>query len=187
MSPAERRLFHAQVADILEFLYSDRLDTIAIQLARHYSESGNREKSSFYLEKASDHAWHLGEIEQARNFFSKALIALETLDEKSIQKAYLLWRIGRTYFVTGYYELAEEQYRASTTFAQEAKNDDTLACSLISLASCLRRKQKIDEALKTIVNALEFLQETTNLSLKSRALRGLGIAYSVSHSDKVEL
>jgi predicted ATPase len=52
LSQGERILLHAEVAQALEELYYRQTDLIAVQLAHHYSQAGQKEKAIGYLLQA---------------------------------------------------------------------------------------------------------------------------------------
>ena len=45
---------HGEIAEVLETLYGEQSDEIAVQLARHYAEAGIQEKAAAYLLRAGD-------------------------------------------------------------------------------------------------------------------------------------
>ena len=81
LGAGERRLLHGEIAHVLEELYQDRLDGIAVQLARHYDEAGEDEKAVEYLLKAGNHAVHLSAYHEAVAFYNRALELLRELPE----------------------------------------------------------------------------------------------------------
>lgn len=46
----ERQMYHAEVAETLEELYAHEAETIAVQLAYHYTVAGEIEKAATYLQ-----------------------------------------------------------------------------------------------------------------------------------------
>jgi tetratricopeptide (TPR) repeat protein len=81
LGAGERRLLHGEVAGVLEELYKDQIDEIAVQLARHYSEAGKVEKTITYTIKAGKKAVGLFAWQEARQHFETTLELLEELAE----------------------------------------------------------------------------------------------------------
>ena len=52
MTSAQRRYFHQDVGHVLEALYGEQADSIALQLARHFEEAGIKPKAVHYLYQA---------------------------------------------------------------------------------------------------------------------------------------
>jgi predicted ATPase len=81
LGAGERRLLHGEIAGVLEELYQDRLDGIAVQLARHYDEAGEEEKAVEYLLMAGNHALRLSAYHEAVAFYNRALALLRELPD----------------------------------------------------------------------------------------------------------
>jgi tetratricopeptide (TPR) repeat protein len=81
LGTGERRMMHGEVADALEQLYAEHSDAIAVQLARHYLEAGEDEKTVEYATRAGDQAAVLYAYAAARGFYAQALTALSRLTE----------------------------------------------------------------------------------------------------------
>ncbi len=81
LGTGERRLMHAEVAEVLEQLYAEQSDEIAVQLARHYLEAGDDGKMVEYAIRAGDQAAASYAYAAARGFYAQALTALSRLPE----------------------------------------------------------------------------------------------------------
>ena len=81
LDEVERSQLHEEVGTALETLYGERLEEIAIQLARHFQEAGITDKAVDYLRQAGDRAVRLSANEEAISHFTKALVLLETLPD----------------------------------------------------------------------------------------------------------
>jgi hypothetical protein len=64
---------HEDVGNVLEELYSDQTEEIAVQLARHFEEAGVEEKARHYLKQAGERARRQYANEEAVNYLSRAL------------------------------------------------------------------------------------------------------------------
>ena len=81
LDEVERVHLHEQVGNILEVLYGEQTDEIAVQLARHFQEAGIFEKAIGYLHKAGNKAVRLSANEEAIAHFTRGLTLLETLPD----------------------------------------------------------------------------------------------------------
>jgi len=179
LDAAELRLLHADVADSLEQLYEEYPEEIAVQLAFHYTRSGETNKASKYLQMAGEKAFRVSEFNQAREYFNQALDLTGTDDTEQSDKAraYLLGRIGDTYDYTSRWDAAEIYYRKSIEVARQSGDDNAISQGLHGLANSLRRQRVSEEALEAAQEALEIAQRTSNRSQECQALRMLGIIY----------
>lgn len=84
-----RREFHHQVATGIECLYSERLDEYFGELAHHYSQSADVEKSVEYLLKAGEKAKQTYANEAAISYFQQLLSMLE---EDGVESS--AWRLN---------------------------------------------------------------------------------------------
>lgn len=109
LSAAERRLFHADVARILEELYAGKLDEITVQLARHYEEAGVPDKAVKYLLDAGDHARALYAHAEAVTYYEKALAILEEQGERE-RAARVLMKLGLTHHMAFDFQSARQVY-----------------------------------------------------------------------------
>ncbi|MDH4196889.1 MAG: protein kinase, partial [Candidatus Aminicenantes bacterium] len=81
LDEVERAELHEEVGNILEALYGEQAEEIAVQLARHFLESGIVPKAIDYLHKAGNKAVRLSAGEEAIAHYKKALELLDKLPE----------------------------------------------------------------------------------------------------------
>ncbi len=179
LGAAELRLLHSDVAEALEELYTKFPDEIAVQLAYHYTRSGEKTKAGKYLQMAGEKAFGVGEFNQAREFFEQALATLgaDDAEQSNQMRPYLLWRIGETYNHTSRWDMAEIYCRKSVETARQSSDDNALSQGLHGLGNSLRRQRRTQEALEAAQEALEIAQRVGNRSQEGQALRLLGIIY----------
>ena len=179
LSAAERRLFHAQVARILESLYSENIDNVAAKLALHYLKSCNLEKSAIYLQKNGEYAFKLGDFVQAISFFEQAINSLQAKSsgEKNIQKAYLHWRIGESYRLNGYPQKAYSSYKKCVSISKEIDDKKNIARGLIGLARILKARKSYEASISAARIALKNARNIGSKKIESQALRTLGLIY----------
>jgi predicted ATPase len=81
LDPVKRTRLHEEVGTILEALYGERAEEIAVHLARHFQEAGMTRKAIPYLKQAGNTAVRLSANEEAIAHFTRALELLETLPD----------------------------------------------------------------------------------------------------------
>ncbi len=81
LDPVERAELHEDVGDILEALYGEQAEEIAVQLARHFLAAGIVPKAIDYLHKAGNKAVRLSAGAEAISHYDKALELLQTLPD----------------------------------------------------------------------------------------------------------
>lgn len=109
LSAGERRLFHADVARVLENLYAGRLEEITVQLARHYVEAGVLDMAVQYLLDAGDRARALYAHAEAIEYYEQALDVLEQQGEQE-RAARVLMKLGLTHHMAFDFQKAREAY-----------------------------------------------------------------------------
>lgn len=73
LNPVERAYFHQDVGTALEGLYGEGAETIAVQLAWHFSEADLPEKARPYLARAGEQAHARYAHAEALSYFNRAL------------------------------------------------------------------------------------------------------------------
>jgi tetratricopeptide (TPR) repeat protein len=81
LSELERGYLHEDVGKVLEELYGEETDGIAVQLARHFLEAGIDDKACEYLTRAGQQAIRVGAYREALGHLRRALDLLERLPE----------------------------------------------------------------------------------------------------------
>jgi len=81
LDEVERSYLHEDVGNVLEELYGDQAEEIAVQLARHFQEAGMAEKAVHYLSLAGEKATQVSAYEEAIALFTKGVELLQTLPE----------------------------------------------------------------------------------------------------------
>lgn len=83
LSQGERRLLHAQIGKVLEELYGEYRDEIAVQLARHFQEAGEQSKAFDYAIRAAERAENIFAFEEAIQHLELALSIIKPTAEPS--------------------------------------------------------------------------------------------------------
>jgi predicted ATPase len=108
----ERAYLHEEVGNVLEALYGDQTEKVAVQLARHFQEAGITEKAVNYLLKAGQGARLLSANEEAIELLNKGLVLLETLPstpERAQQELEIQIAFGNALIATRGYATPEAE------------------------------------------------------------------------------
>ncbi len=106
LSANERRQLHRQVAHVLETLYANQLDDIAVQLAHHFTQAADREKAARYLRRAGDLARRSAAFDEAARYYQAALPQWAADD--AIGQVELLRALGECWWALGNFHRAIE-------------------------------------------------------------------------------
>jgi adenylate cyclase len=80
LDAVERACLHEDVGSVLEALYGEQIDEVAVQLARHFEEAGVADKAARYLQRSGELAAARYANEEAATYFSRALALLPETD-----------------------------------------------------------------------------------------------------------
>ena len=81
VSPARRWLLHRNVAEALEVIHADNLDTVAAALAEQYDQGGRPDQALVYLRKAAEAATSLFANAEAVRLYRRCLSLIEAAPE----------------------------------------------------------------------------------------------------------
>jgi DNA-binding SARP family transcriptional activator len=124
LSPGERRLLHGEVGAALEALYGDHSGSIAVPLAHHYAQTGERDKAAEYLAHAGDQARVTYAFEEAEAYYHRALELLSFLSSTEAPKTawsrlQALKGLGLVHFASGGIGDAEASLREAIELGRE--------------------------------------------------------------------
>ncbi len=83
LTDMERAYLHEAVGNVLEALYGEQTEQVAVQLARHFQQAGLTEKAITYLLQAGKRAGRLSANQEATAHVTKGLALLEGLPDTS--------------------------------------------------------------------------------------------------------
>ncbi len=84
MSDARRRFYHHKVAQALEKLHANDIDTVSDQLAAHYEQAGLSEKAVVYYQLAAQNSQRIFANQQAIQFLRRGLQLLESVESANL-------------------------------------------------------------------------------------------------------
>ena len=168
LSRRERRLLHAEVAHALEQLYQGQTDEIAAQLAWHFDEAGDTEKTVEYLLIAGKRSSDQGAPHEAIRCFDRVL---ELLPPDASQRRFRAL-LGRNRQLI---RLGERGTVGTGTVAQlielaDALDDVSRAQAYLQASQMYEVSYNYPAALKAAESAYAAAQKGFNLSLEAQAL-----------------
>lgn len=110
LDEVERVYLHEAVGKVLEKIYGEQTDEVAVQLARHFQEAGLLAKAIEYLHQAGARAVRLFAHEEAIEHFNQGLTLLKSLPnnpERIQQELNLQLVLGTSWLVTRGYAAPE--------------------------------------------------------------------------------
>ncbi|NUM49313.1 MAG: AAA family ATPase, partial [Anaerolineales bacterium] len=116
----QRREFHRQVGEVMEQLFSERLEIYAPILALHFERAGDSARAFRYYRMAGEEASRLYAVKEAISHYIRALDLMKSFAEPlPSEEVCQLWlRLGRAYELDGRYDEALLHYQEMETFAQ---------------------------------------------------------------------
>ncbi|MCB0212439.1 MAG: AAA family ATPase [Anaerolineae bacterium] len=119
LGSSERRWLHSRVAAVLEVVYRTTLETITVQLARHYTEADAIEPAVTYLLQAGDRARLLYAHQEATDFYQQALDFLKKQRDFD-RAARTLMKLGLTHHLAFKFQQSRQAYRDGFALWQQA-------------------------------------------------------------------
>lgn len=143
---------HKNLGEYYEEVYADKLDEVIYELARHYSKTNENKKLIDYCTRAGEKAEGSYAMEQALEFYKKALNAMPDQDKA----ADLQERIGDVLATMGHADEAIENFQKAKEAVEdkEAKSRLLRKCSTI-----LTNNGEFDRSLELMQEARTYLED----------------------------
>jgi len=155
LDEVERPHLHESVGNIIEWMYGDRVNEVAVQLARHFEEAGIAEKAVDYLQQAGLRAVHVSANEEAITLFRKALELIESMpasperSEKELELQLALSAPLQAARGFGNPELGEAVVRARQ-LCKQIGNDEQRFTALVQLTNFYSTRAEYRTALELV-------------------------------------
>jgi len=184
-----RKEIHEEIGEVIETLYSDRLDEQCALLAYHYAHSANADKAVQYLDMANQKAIRLNAMEEAKAYFDEAMAHLDTLpetEENRRRRISLLVNQGDAFFLlfmtSEYYDLLTRH----EPMAIELGNQALLGALYSRMGNCEFGFGHFDQGIKTLTKAAELCEAAGATEDAGYAYAWLGWNYLYrGHYDRV--
>ena len=119
IAPELRKEYHSMIAKYIEEVNKDRLEKAVNELAYHYYQSGNAQKSVPYLLKAGENAREKWAVFEAVRFYSQALEMMENDERWRNERTKTLEVLGGVYALTAEHEKANKCYEKGMATAKD--------------------------------------------------------------------
>ena len=178
MSSVARMNGHRVVGEALEQVYRGAIEARLSELAHHYLSAGSRgdiAKAVRYAERAAQRALESLAYEQAVDLFSRALEALETMDQDLPRRAGLLLGLGTAQSRAGR-PAARATFEAAIDVARAIDADDIFARAALGFAPFALTPGYVDEQhVALLVEALDRIGPADD-PMRVRLLGSLAVA-----------
>ncbi len=184
LDEVERAYLHEDVGNVLEELYGDQVDEIAVQLARHYTQAQVPEKATRYLFQAGERARWMGASLEAVDFYQSALQWAARLEapDAVIKVSRIHERLGDVYLVNlSRHDEALEHYEA---FLELAGSEEDRARATRKVATVHLLRADLAQALEHYEAALARLSSLPPLAETSRV--HCGLAYVLAYRNRLD-
>lgn len=180
LDQVERAHLHEDIGNVLEGLYGDRAEEIAVQLARHFQEAGIAEKAVGYLHQAGDKAVRLSANEEAIAHFTRGLELLKTLPatpERAQQELALQLALAAPLQAARGYAAPEtgRAYARALELCQQVGETPQLLPALWSLGSFYYARAEHQKSLELTEHILNLAQRMEDPLQVAMAHWGLGV------------
>ncbi|MCB9423176.1 MAG: tetratricopeptide repeat protein [Ardenticatenaceae bacterium] len=166
LDTGERRLLHGEIAKVLETLYEEKSDEIAVQLARHFKEAGNTNKAAIYLRQAGEQAARMYANDEAVNYFSQAL---ELTPETNKNERYTLFLAReKVYHLQGAREAQHHDLVVLEGLANILDDNSKLAEVALRQAVYTLATGDFKTTVKRTQEAIKRAQNNQNVNLQAR-------------------
>ena len=174
---SDRLILHRTVAETLERLYPEHLDSLAFLLGQHWREAGEREWARQYFTQAGEFAWKAYANQEAIVAYTQAL----ALTTDKVQRFDLLTVRVAAYDVLALQEKQREDVDEIVNIAENL-NENGLRCeALLALADYLIATNPI-HAPEVAGKAREIARKIDNPLLEGRALYREGLGHYTLHN-----
>ncbi|MFQ5593150.1 MAG: AAA family ATPase [Anaerolineae bacterium] len=135
MDEVDRSYLHEDVGNVLEALYGEQADEIAVQLARHFLEAGLDDKALGYLIQAGDAAYRQYANTEAVAHYTHALQIAGPGEANGEQLIHLYRNRGRALELNAAYDAALANYAEMAALAEERADRALQLAALIPQAT----------------------------------------------------
>lgn len=163
---------HQLIAEAIEKLYRDNLEERYVDLAFHYEQAENKDKTILYLEKSADYARRNFQNNSAIGYYKK-LTSLLDKENPQLQASVLL-RLGSVQELIGEWKECIKNYYQALELAKASKNPALVGHAHNSLGYFLMLRGDYQEAGEQLKVAAALYQEAGEPTGNVRVLGNLG-------------
>ncbi len=173
LGAGERRILHGKIAGVLETLYGDQADEIALQLAHHFEAAGNAGKAITYLVCAADNAFRVYAHDEAVAAYTRVLELDDqaSLDREQLTHVYL--RRGRALELSNRYQLALQNYDDMLASARKRKDRSMELSASVAAGTLYSTITPVADAARGLALSQESLKLAAELGDRAAEARVL--------------
>ncbi len=157
---------HQLIAETIERLYPESIETRYVDLAFHYEQAGNLDKTCEYLRKAADYARRNYQNQQALEYYERLLQKLSRQTDVADEIRTLLKK-GRVLELIGDWEACEKAYTKALQSAKKSRDVLLLGQANNSLGRLLMLKGDYNAAmtyLQIAAGLFESVEDTVGIA-----------------------
>jgi len=166
----DRSELHGHVAEVLESIYADRLESQLEFLASHYLRSNHLAKALHYALLAAQKSSQRYANEQARQYFEQTLALFAQTPYTAQQYVDAQVGLGDVLVIIGEYQAARDHYQAALDVITTSSQEDLLSrASSVQrkIATSFERQGDFDKALSRLILAQEeLITNSTSASIE---------------------
>ncbi|KPK88503.1 MAG: hypothetical protein AMJ88_18930 [Anaerolineae bacterium SM23_ 63] len=181
LNDSERAYLHEDIGTVLEALYGDLADMIAVQLARHFAEAKLSEKAVTYLHLAGQQAIAKYAYQEASVYLTQALEMLPDIDapasqpeEELLQRCEIHLARADVYATLGQREAWQKELTVLCQLAERL--NDGLVRAKVSLREAHYAETTGDypRAIQALEATIDAACSVKDVKLEAEAVRGIG-------------
>ncbi|MBC2716705.1 MAG: tetratricopeptide repeat protein, partial [Desulfobacteraceae bacterium] len=160
-----RKEIHEKIGNVIEDLYSERLEEYYEILAYHYERSDNKDKALRYLDLANRKASNASAMEDAKGYFYKAMEILDTMPDTTENQEQRISLIVNQWIVFEQLFKRPEYYDLLTRYESlvaEIKNIGMAGGFYGRMGRCEVAFGYFDKGIKSATKAVELSEATGN-------------------------
>ncbi len=153
----KQRRYHLKIAEALEKVYAQHLDSNSEMIATHFELCGDKERTIKYSIMAGDYAQSIHAYGQAADSYKRALDKVDVNETK--QRASLLEKLGDCFMSAGQFANSVQRYQEALNLLE--KSHDNTGCARISaqLTGGLHAVRGPEETVRFLKDAMKYVQE----------------------------
>ncbi|MEM8582744.1 MAG: tetratricopeptide repeat protein [Bacteroidota bacterium] len=138
---------HRQIAEVIERLYTDNIETHYVDLAYHYEQAGDTDRTIEFLQKAADFARSNYQNQLALDLYER-LLAKPVKDRDNPEKVRIQLSRGQVLEIVGRWEESLAVYREAQHLAKRSRDVILLGKANSRLGHLLMLRGRYEEAMQ---------------------------------------
>jgi tetratricopeptide (TPR) repeat protein len=182
LDEVERGVLHEDVGNVLEELYGEKVDEIAVQLAWHFVEADLPEKAVTYLQLAGQQAISRVAFQEASVYLTQALEMLPVIDglanlsEGELMQRYEIHSVRADVYATLGHREAWQEELATLCQLAERLNDDLIRAKVsFREASYAETTGDYPGAIQALEATMDAAYSVKDVKLEAQAVQGIGL------------